>query len=190
MSSIRLFILGAFAERGPMHGHQLRLLAEEERIHLWADVSVGSLYGAIKRLANEGLIHELRVEREGAYPERQVYDITDRGRAALTVLREEGLRRLEMKNDPFDLAVARLDPDRLDRLPAAIQARLDGLAEQLAEQKRRTASALPYLSVVEVWVMEHRADRIRAEIASHERLLAMIPEIVADELTRKVHHDD
>jgi DNA-binding PadR family transcriptional regulator len=190
VSPIRLFILGAFDERGPMHGHQLRLLAEEERIHLWADVSVGALYGAIKRLANEGLIHELRVEREGSYPERQVFDITAEGRAALTVLREEGLRRLVLKNDPFDLAVTRLDRDRLDQLPAAIQARIDGLTETVAEQQRRMASALPYLTVVEVWVMEHRADRIRAEIDSHERLLAMIPEIVADELTRKVHHDD
>jgi hypothetical protein len=30
VSSILIFILAALAERGPMHGHQLRLLAEEE----------------------------------------------------------------------------------------------------------------------------------------------------------------
>lgn len=29
-----------------MHGHQLRLLAEEEHIDLWTDITVGGLYGA------------------------------------------------------------------------------------------------------------------------------------------------
>ena len=41
-----------------MHGHQLRLLAEEEHVALWTDITVGSLYGAIKRLAAEELIEE------------------------------------------------------------------------------------------------------------------------------------
>ena len=76
MSSIRIFILGALDARGEMHGHQLRLLAEEEHIDQWTDITVGALYGAIKRLATEGLIEERRVEREGSFPERQVWGIT------------------------------------------------------------------------------------------------------------------
>ncbi|MDQ1605986.1 MAG: hypothetical protein QOJ18_353, partial [Microbacteriaceae bacterium] len=51
MSSIRLFILGSLAERGPMHGHGLLLLAEEEHIDLWTDFAASAVYGAIKRLA-------------------------------------------------------------------------------------------------------------------------------------------
>jgi hypothetical protein len=42
-----------------MHGHQLRLLAEEEHVALWTDITVGSLYGAIKRLAAEELNEEV-----------------------------------------------------------------------------------------------------------------------------------
>ena len=68
MSSVRLYILGALAEEGPMHGHQLRLLAEQERVHYWTDISVGSLYGVIKRLSTEGLITELRLERSATIP--------------------------------------------------------------------------------------------------------------------------
>ena len=185
MSPVRLFILGALAERGAMHGHQIRLLAEEERIHNWADVSVGSLYGALKRLAAEGLIREVRVEREGGYPERQVYEITEEGYSALTTLREVGLRTLSMKHDPFDLAVTRLDPERLDSLPQMIENRLLALRAKLADQEYSQQQAAPWLTVAETWVMEHRADRIRSEIASHERLLSEIPRIVADERTRK-----
>jgi DNA-binding PadR family transcriptional regulator len=190
VSSIRLFVLGSLSQRGAMHGHQLRLLAEEERVHLWTDISVGALYGAIKRLANEGLIGEVRVEREGSYPERQVFDITEAGRKALAELREAALRTTVMKHDPFDLAMTRLDPERLDRLPGEIEARLGTLRGNLAEQERMAALADPFLSVAERWTMSHRTDRIRSEIASHERLLTELPDIIADELARKAHGHD
>ncbi|MCS5713822.1 helix-turn-helix transcriptional regulator [Herbiconiux sp. CPCC 205716] len=184
MSPLRLFVLGSLDARGAMHGHQLRLLGEEERIHLWTDVSVGSLYGALKRLAAEGLIVEERTEREGSYPERQVYAITPSGRAALAELRGEGLRTLVLKHDPFDLAVSRLDQERLDELPAELAGRVDALRTLLADHEQRLEQARPYLSVAEGWVMEHRADRLRSEIASHERLISLVPEIVADERRR------
>ncbi len=190
MSSIRLFILGTLDSEGPMHGHQLRLLAEEERIHLWTDVSVGSLYGAIKRLANEGLIVGLRSEREGSYPERVVYDITDAGRRALSTLRETGLSAVEFRNDPFDLAMARLDPDALDSLPHVLETRLLALRSKLSEQEFLAQAAAPHLSRAETWVMQHRIDRLRAEVDSHERLLALLPDIIADELARKASHHD
>ena len=72
VSSTLLFIIDALARHGEMHGHQLRLLAEQEHVHLRTDFSVGGLYGAIKRLAGEGLLTEVRTERAGGYPERQV----------------------------------------------------------------------------------------------------------------------
>lgn len=184
MSPLRLFVLGSLDARGAMHGHHLRLLAEEERIHLWTDVSVGALYGALKRLAAEGLIAGERVEREGTYPERQVYAITPEGRDALAALREEGLRTIVLKHDPFDLAVARLDPARLDRLGDELASRIAALRQILAGQEERQERARPYLSAAETWVMQHRADRIRSEIASHEQLLATVPEIIADERRR------
>ena len=65
MSSIRLFILSSFDELGPMHGHRLRLEAERKHVHLWTDISVGAVYGAMKRLAAEGL-KQARNRRETA----------------------------------------------------------------------------------------------------------------------------
>jgi len=122
VSSIRIFILGALDARGEMHGHQLRLLAEEEHIDQWTDITVGALYGAIKRLATEGLIEERRVEREGSFPERQVWGITAEGREALGVLRHRGLREIVHKPDPFDMAMTRLDPNKLDDVEAGRRA--------------------------------------------------------------------
>ena len=87
MSSIRLFILSSFAALGPMHGHRLRLEAESKHVHLWTDISVGAVYGAMKRLAAEGLLREAGQERAGNRPTRQLYEITDDGRRALAELR-------------------------------------------------------------------------------------------------------
>src|SRR5688572_27290391 len=116
-----------------MHGHQLRQLAEKEHIDMWTDISVGGLYGAIKRLASEGLIEEARLEREGSYPERQVYRITEAGHEALHALRLLGLQEVVLKPDPFDLAIGRLDLDEADSLPAILEGRLARLRAMLAE---------------------------------------------------------
>jgi DNA-binding PadR family transcriptional regulator len=185
VSSIRLYILSALDIEGEMHGHQLRQLAEKEHIDMWADISVGGLYGAIKRLAAEGLIEESRVEREGSYPERQVWRITDLGHESLHTLRHQGLSEVIMRPDPFDLAIARFDTDDADELPALIGARIWRLKSMLAEREAHTEFISRYLSLGELHVMKHQADRLRAEIAWHEELLQKLPDIITDERSRK-----
>ena len=168
-----------------MHGHQFRLLAEEEHVALWTDITVGSLYGAIKRLAAEELIEEVRVERSGAYPQRQVWAITDAGREALGGLRLRALRDIVIKPDPFDIAMTRLDDAHLEDLPAIITARIASLSATLEQWEAHANAIDRYLSVSERIVMKHRADRLRAEIAWHDELLAALPEIVADHRARR-----
>ncbi|MFD1541621.1 PadR family transcriptional regulator [Nonomuraea guangzhouensis] len=185
MSSIRIFILGALTQRGPMHGHQLRLLAEEEHIDLWTDITVGGLYGAIKRLAAEGLIEELRVERKGAYPQRQVWGITQNGSRTLSTLRMNALREIVVKPDPFDLALTRLDPDRLEDLPVVIAARIGSLEARLADHEAHAQAIASHLTFAEKLSMKHGSYRLRAEIAWHQELASLLPELIADEQARK-----
>lgn len=184
MSSIRLFILGALADEGEMHGHQLRQLAELEHIDMWTDITVGALYGAIKRLAAEDLIEEARVEREGSYPERQVWRVTPAGLTALAAVRRGGLREIVLKPDPFDLAISRLDKSTLDEIPSTVEARLSALRTMLVQEHAHTLSIAKFLTQVEFLVMQHRAERIRAEVTWHEELLRQLPEIIQDELSR------
>lgn len=184
MSAIRLFILGSLELHGPMHGHQLRLLAEEEHVDTWTDISVGSLYGAIKRLATEGLIEELRVEREGSYPPRQVWGITQEGRVAAGVLRMAALREIVLKPDPFDLALSRLDPDHLDDLPRLLDARLAALRAMLADLEAHYAAIERYLTEAEKLATNHRAYRLRAEIDWHSLLIDRLAIVIEDERGR------
>ena len=185
MSSIRLFILGSLAERGPMHGHALRLLAEEEHIDQWADFTAGAIYGAIKRLAAEELVESLRVEREGNYPERQVYDITEAGHASLTEIRREALETIVFRPDPVDLALARLDDESLASLRETLEFRAAELRARIEAEERKAIHIAQYLTLMERLVTGHDVYRLQGELAWHEELLGQIPEIQADEKQRK-----
>jgi DNA-binding PadR family transcriptional regulator len=185
VSSIRLYILDALVVEGPMHGHQLRLLAEKEHVHDWTDISVGAIYGALKRMSGEGLIEEVRSERDGAYPERQIYDITHDGRIALAVTKREALREIVQRADPFDLAMSRLDQDKLDTLPDVLAARIARLKAMVIEADAHLASISQYLTFTEQIVMKHKAAKLAAEVEWHEDLFKQLPEIIADESARK-----
>jgi DNA-binding PadR family transcriptional regulator len=188
VSSIRLFILGSLDERGDMHGHAIRLLAEEEHIDNWTDFGPGAIYGAIKRLATDGLIEVRRTEREGNYPERHVYGITAACTEALAGLRREGLEHIVYRHDPVDLALARLDPDRLDAVEDTLRTRLDELVSKRADAERRLERITVYLTRMEAQVMRHQHHRLSGEIAWHEELIANLPAILDDEKSRKGHH--
>jgi DNA-binding PadR family transcriptional regulator len=185
MSSIRLFILSSFAELGPMHGHRLRLEAETRHVHLWTDISVGAVYGAMKRLATEGLLRGVGREREGNRPTRQLYEITEAGRRDLDELRRSGLRDVWFKYDPFDLALTRTSPELLKRLPSILAERLDAVRALLAESRRVSAGARPKVGLAKQWALRHTEYRLEAEVAYLTDLLEAAHEIVADERRTK-----
>jgi DNA-binding PadR family transcriptional regulator len=168
-----------------MHGHGIRLLAEEEHIDEWADFGAGAIYGVLKRLTAEGLIEELRTEREGNYPERQVYDITPAGSAALDQIRTQALDEIVLRPDPVDLALARLDNANLAKLKETLQIRLAELRSLLTKAETHVANIAMYLTVMEQHIMRHKASRLRGEIEWHEQLLVALPEIIKDEKSRK-----
>lgn len=168
-----------------MHGHALRLLAEEEHIDEWADVTPGAIYGAIKRLAAEELIEPLRVEREGNYPERQVYAITAAGTESLRAIRIEALETIVYRPDPVDLALARLGEENLDDLRDVIETRLAEFRARVEHEEIHMSRIGQYLTLTEKHVTRHDLHRLRGEIAWHEELLGALPEIIDDERTRK-----
>ncbi|MDM4764160.1 PadR family transcriptional regulator [Galbitalea sp. SE-J8] len=185
MSSIRLYILSTLAERGPQHGHALRGIAEQEHVDEWTDITPGALYGALKRMLAEGLVAVERTEREGNYPERQVYRITDAGDAAVTRIRADIFATVAVRPDPFDLALSSPDPARVDDLGADLRERRDALQRLLDEKTEHIASIEQYLWLAERLTLRHALRRIESEIAWHDDLLSQVPEIIADEKERR-----
>jgi DNA-binding PadR family transcriptional regulator len=165
MSSIRLFILSSFAEHGPMHGHLLRTIAERMQVPLWTDISVGAVYGAMKRLAAEGLLREQGRERQGNRPTRQIYEITDNGRRALDALRREGLSEVWFKPDPFDLALTRMDAKTAKAFPDLVAARLETVRAMLAARQQVNAMLPAHVGPAKLWALRHSEYRLKAEAA-------------------------
>jgi len=180
MSSIRLFILGTLSASGPLHGHQIRQQAQADRTEIWTDIRVGSMYGALKRLANEGLVREVRTERVGNRPERTVYEITAEGRRALAAVRGAALRDLVRHDDPFDLALAQSRDIAEEDLDQIVANRLAGLRAHLATLRHHAETAEPYVNEAERMVLQHLVERAGAEVRWHEELAARVPKIAAD----------
>ncbi|MEV0399170.1 helix-turn-helix transcriptional regulator [Actinoallomurus sp. NPDC050550] len=180
MSAIRLFVLSTLAERGPMHGHRMRLQVAEDRAEHWADVKPGALYGALARLSREGLVAEVRTEREGNYPERTVYEITADGRRALSTLHDQMLRAVVVPTDPFDLALAHARTVAEETLQEIVNARLLEFRARLTSAESRLAAARPWLSAAELVVSEHQIARLRVEVDWHEHLLQTLPKITRE----------
>jgi DNA-binding PadR family transcriptional regulator len=181
MSSIRLFILSSFDEFGPMHGHLMRTIAERMKVPLWTDISVGAVYGAMKRLAAEGLLRASAREREGNRPTRQLYEITDEGRLALAELRRANLSEVWFKFDPFDLALTRIDAEALEILPSTLAERLKRARAMLAESREVNEAAREHVGLAKQWALRHTEYRLQAEVAYLTDLLNAAADVVADE---------
>ena len=178
MSSVRLFILGALARGGPMHGHQIRRNAQTDRTELWTDIKVGSLYAALNRMAAEGAIEAVRTERAGNMPARTVYAITNEGQEELSALRDAILRDTRLRPDPVDLALHNSQGMTPEELLAAITDRKAAMETELASSRHLLDMASPYLTGVELLGFQHRLIRLEAEIAWHDQLLRELPKLL------------
>jgi DNA-binding PadR family transcriptional regulator len=176
----RLFILGALAKHGPMYGHQLRRDARIDRTEMWSEVQPGSLYGALHRLAAEGLIEPLRTEQDGQLPARTVYGITVEGRRELRALRAEALQAIRLQPDPVDLALAMSGDLSEDALRGYLDDRIRVLAAHASQLEHQKERAWPDQTVADDLVIEHARMRVEAELSWHRIVLDRLGKLTAD----------
>ena len=187
MNPTRLFVLGALARHGPMHGHQIRRDARLDRTELWSQVRPGSLYGALHRMAGEGLVEVVRTEQEGNLPARTVYAITAEGRRELAALQADALREIAFVPDPVDLAlvISAGDLDE-DTLRGYLSDRRQTLATRLAVISHEHERAWPDQTVADDLVLDHATLRLQAEISWHDQVLDQLGKLTA----HSTHHRD
>jgi len=160
--------------------HRLRRDARLDRTELWSEVRPGSLYGALHRLAAEGLIEPVRTEQEGQLPARTVYGITEEGHRELRALRAEALQEVRWQPDPVDLALAMsrdLDPDILR---GYLEDRVRALSARAAQFDHQRDRMWPGQTVADDLVVEHARLRIHAELAWHRLVVDQLGKLTAD----------
>lgn len=168
----RLFVLGTLESTGPVHGHEIRRLAERIDMENWSDAQVGSIYNAIRRLEAEGLIEPTRSEQVGRRPTRTIYALTEAGRVELASLRDKLLYEIALPSDPFDVALWVSAGLPSEQLTAAIERRCQSLREllgRLADERTRLTDA-GYLPEVGQLLFRHAEIRVEAELRWHDEL--------------------
>ena len=178
-------ILGVLAERGPMHGHQIRRIAELTNAEAWGGITGGALYAELRKLDADGLVRAVREEQVGRRPARTVYEITDEGRLELIVQRDAALDVIFGSADPVSVVLlfaAGADASELGQRLAARRRRVAGQLEAMtAERERLTGQgALPPLAVA---AFRRGELRLEAELRWHEEFERQIAEGLPGEPT-------
>ncbi len=180
MNLSRLMILGLLAERGPMHGHQIRRTAELTNAEVWGGITGGALYAELRKLDGEGLVQAVREEQVGRRPARTVYEITQEGRLELVVQRDTALEVIFGSADPLSVVLlfaAGTDATELGERLAARRRRVAGQLEAMAAERLRLTGEgiVPPLAV---GAFRRGELRLEAELRWHEEfepLLAVGP---------------
>lgn len=159
-----------------MHGYQIHREATLDQTELWTGIKPGSIYNALHRMADEGLVQVERTERDGGSPERTVYRITADGKRELSVQRDAALHDVLITADPLDLALRYVSDVPSQDLSAVIQARRQVLAQRLAVHEAAFDASSRYLVGLESITFQHVLQRLRAELIWHEHLLQHLPE--------------
>ena len=180
-NSTRLLILGVLAA-GPVHGHQIRRVAELSDIERWGGVKVGSLYGMLHRLEGEGLIEQSRTEREGRRPARTVYAITADGEQELSIHRKRALTQPDTRGTSIEVALkwaAGMDAGELRESLALRRAAVMAALEEL-RAGRQTYDSRGVLSTASLAGYRRSELHLEAELLWHDELEAMLPAITAE----------
>src|ERR1700744_2451872 len=124
---VRAICLGILT-RGPATGYEIKKLFDEDGYQHFVEASFGSIYPALSRLTDEGLV-SVREEAQEKRPDRKVYSITPAGRSAFLAALMKPLPE-DRHRSPF--AFAMLFSDLLPQ--ARVRTLVDGYIGQ-AEKK-------------------------------------------------------
>ena len=89
MNVAQLVVLGALEQLGRAGGYDIVQELDRKMVHKWLDLKPGSIYHALRQLEKEDAIKPVEQTREGRYPTKTLFEITDKGRERFDILQEE-----------------------------------------------------------------------------------------------------
>ncbi|ACU72130.1 transcriptional regulator, PadR-like family [Catenulispora acidiphila DSM 44928] len=148
---LALAVLATVVQR-PMHRYEIASLIRAHGKDQQMDVKWGSLYTVVQNLAKHGFLEVVGTSRQGARPERTVYEITDAGKQELTDWTREliGTPAPEHTHFAAGLSVQMILPPA--EVTELLQARLAALEEGISARKHalaKTLETVPRLFLVE-----------------------------------------
>jgi DNA-binding PadR family transcriptional regulator len=140
-SPLALTVLAMLTE-APMHPYRMQQLIKARGKDEVVNVRQrNSLYQTIERLLRGDLIAVRETERDGAFPERTIYEITDAGRDTARLWLREQLAQPERDFPAFPAALACLPLLPPEDVRRQLETRMAALTRELARLDALNASA-------------------------------------------------
>lgn len=134
MNQAKYLILGVLDSLSQGSGYDIQLELKKLQISKWTSLTNGSLYFALKQLLKDGHIRDLGKARQGLYPEKNIFGVTESGQDYFDALQREAFGELFPDFFGFKLALKlnlrRTDGEIANFAHKAI-ARIDGMIDQM-----------------------------------------------------------
>jgi DNA-binding PadR family transcriptional regulator len=170
-----MMILGLVQWMQPVHGYDVRRELLSWSADKWANVQPGSIYHALRKLTDEGLLRAVATEQVGARPARTTYEITPKGKEEFETLLRGNWWQLATPPDPFMAAFSFLPA--LPRAEAVAALKNRAVQLQAGIEQLRGALGADWARTKPVfvsWMWELAIERSEAEIRWCGRVAELI----------------
>ena len=167
-----LVLLSLLAER-PMHGYQANAELERRCVRDWAAISRPQIYYSLEKLARRGMIRGTASREPAAGPERQEYETTAKGRAALAAALEREEWTTQRERPAFLTWMALSWQARPGIFEEQVARRKEFLKRELAREKATLDAVMaevghPYHEAV--WMITLMTEQFEAELRWLEKV--------------------
>jgi DNA-binding PadR family transcriptional regulator len=131
---LALAVLATVIQR-PMHRYEMASVMRARGKDRDMDIKWGSLYTVVQNLEKNGFVEPIEVTRQGARPERTVYQITEAGRRELVEWTSELIAEPEAEHTRFVAGLSVMIVLAPDDAIASLRTRLARLSEQIDAQR-------------------------------------------------------
>ncbi|MEV4479355.1 PadR family transcriptional regulator [Micromonospora coxensis] len=135
-----MMILGLVRWMQPVHGYDVRRELLSWHADKWANVQPGSIYHALRKLAEEGLLRAVATEQVGARPARTTYEVTPKGEDEFEGLLRAQWWQVHETPDPFVAAFSFLPAMPREEAAAALRNRANLLRAGVESMRASLAS--------------------------------------------------
>ena len=136
MSATRLLILGAMQFLQPTHGYEVRRELESWHAAHWANIAYGSIYYALRKLADDGFLDIVAQEQPAKGPVRVVYQLTNAGNVEFMRLLRDVWNDYKSPVDPFPQAFAFMHQLPREEILSGLRQRVEMLERNLTLPQR------------------------------------------------------
>ncbi|GAA3738780.1 PadR family transcriptional regulator [Micromonospora maritima] len=160
----------------PVHGYDVRRELLSWSADKWANIQPGSIYHALRKLTDEGLLRTVSVEQVGARPARTTYEVTAKGDDEFETLLRAQWWQVQESPDPFVAAFSFLPAMPREEAAAALRNRANLLRAGVESMRASLDSDwVRNRKPVHVgWMFELWLARAEAETAWCERIAERI----------------